>query len=161
MHKRKKKRKARSAYQKQKVETDKWCSRYVRIQAAIDFDPHQMLGRCFTCGRIVDVIHKGDSGHYKSRGMGGSSGLYFDERAIRLQCKRCNGFEGGRPKEYRENLIAEADRNDIDGEALIEELERLHLVRQYTLKDLVGLELYYQSEVMKMCYQYNIRPWWR
>lgn len=113
-----------------------------------------MLGRCYTCGRVVDVIHKGDSGHFKSRGSGGSSGLYFDERAIQLQCKACNGFEGGRPAEYRKALV-----NDY-GEEVVQELELKHRVNTYTLRDIIGLGLYFRDRVQEMCETYNIYPWW-
>ena len=114
-----------TAIRQAKAETDLWCSRYVRIKAACDLDPVQRLGRCFTCGAVKDVKNM-DSGHYKSRGSGGSSGLYFDVRAIRLQCKRCNGFEQGRPAEFRDGLVAQY------GEAIVEHLEILHKVRVYS-----------------------------
>lgn len=95
-----------------------------------------------------------DSGHYRSRGSGGHSGLYFDVRAIRLQCKQCNGFEGGKPQEYKANLIFEL------GEDEVERLDFLHYTRSYTLKDIVGLGLLFKDEVERMCLQYGIRPWW-
>lgn len=156
----KKKKRRPSPLQKAKKETDRWCSRYVRIKAAVDFCkshanyPNDLVGECYTCDRIVDVVHKGDSGHYKSRGMGGSSGLYFNVKAIRLQCKRCNGFEGGMPKEFREHLVREY------GESQVKELELRHRIHTYTMFDIVGLGLYFKEEVEKMCKKHGIRKWW-
>lgn len=154
---RKKKRTAKSPFRKAKKETNDWCSRYVRIKAAIDFNvsyASDLFGRCYTCGRIVDVVHKGDSGHYKSRGMGGSSGLYFNVKTIRLQCKPCNGFEGGKPQEYRELLVKEY------GEEEVQRLEIIHKVKVYTYMEIIGLGLYFKEEVEKMCKEHNIRAWW-
>ncbi len=152
----KKKKRTPNPLQKAKKLTDKWCSRCVRIKAAIAFGDtfYPYLGRCYTCDRVVDIVHKGDSGHYKSRGMGGSSGLYFNVKTIRLQCKRCNGFEGGRPQEYRERLVEEY------GELEVQRLEIIHKVKTYSYMEIVGLGLYFKEEVEKMCKEHNIRAWW-
>ena len=143
-----------TAIRQAKAETDLWCSRYVRIKAACDLDPVQRLGRCFTCGAVKDVKNM-DSGHYKSRGSGGSSGLYFDVRAIRLQCKRCNGFEQGRPAEFRDGLVAQY------GEAIVEHLEILHKVRVYSLNEILGLAIYFKGEVRDMIETQGVLPWWK
>ena len=137
-----------------KTETDKWCSRYIRMKAACELNPIERLGRCYTCGVVKDVAYM-DSGHYKSRGSRGHSGLYFDERCIRLQCKRCNGFEGGKPAEFREGLVREY------GEDVVQELERLHLVKSYTEREIYGLGIYFRSEVARMIAEQGVRPWWR
>uniref|UniRef100_A0A6M3KLV7 Putative lambda recombination protein n=1 Tax=viral metagenome TaxID=1070528 RepID=A0A6M3KLV7_9ZZZZ len=148
----KRKLKKRTSYQKQKKKTDDWCSRYIRIRDAVKFSCSE-YGQCYTCGKIVHV-KKANSGHFKSRGIGGGSGIYFDERAIHLQCIQCNGFCGGKPEEYEEHLIRDYGRE------VVEELKRKHKINKYTLMDLFGLELYFKLEVEQMCMKYNIKKWW-
>jgi len=155
-----------SAYQKQKKSTDKWCSRYVRIRDSIACGGRGEWGRCYTCGKVV-LIKRADSGHFKSRRSGGSSGIYFDERAIHLQCKHCNAFEQGSPTEYREHLVSDQDHlhaldhNELTGEELIAELEFRHKVGSYNLMALAGLELYFKNRVIAWCSEYNIVKWWK
>lgn len=140
------------AYRKQKKNTDTWCSRYIRIRDAVKFSKGE-YGQCYTCGRIVHV-KEAQSGHFKSRGLGGNSGIYFDTRGICLQCKPCNAFEQGRPQEYEEHLIKDY------GKAVVDELKLKHKTGRYTYKELVGLELYFKDEVERFCQQYNIEKWW-
>lgn len=137
-----------------------WMSRWVRLTAVVilsnkrGFDPYDRLGECYTCGKIGDVAY-GDGGHFKSRDIGGSSGLYFDERAIRFQCKQCNSQRQGAPTEFREGLVNEYD------EATVQELERLHkLPARWRPRDFPGLILYYKAEVRKLLEETGIKPWW-
>lgn len=106
-------------------------SRYIRLRDAIDYcrehgidlgqftRPEDIIGQCCTCGAVKSWIRM-DAGHYKGRGIGGGSGVYFDERNVNLQCKPCNGFKGGAPAEYQEFIIEKY------GEAVLEELEIKH-----------------------------------
>ncbi len=137
-----------------------WMSRYIRLSAVValskklDFDPADRLGECYTCGKISDVKYM-DAGHFKSRDIGGSSGLYFDERAIRLQCKQCNAHKQGCPTEFRERLVKEY------GEATVLELEQIHrLPARWGPREFPGLILYYQAEVKKLLEETGIRKWW-
>lgn len=109
------------------------CSRYIRLRDALNYcrdrgiDLHQfirpedILGLCATCGAVKSWIYM-DCGHWKGRGLGGGSGTYFDERNLSLQCKQCNGFKGGKPKEHEEHLRGKY------GQEIIDELERKHQV---------------------------------
>ena len=148
-----KKKRAKSAYAIQKKKTDNWCSRYIRIRDSIAAGGKGEWGRCYTCGKIV-LVPQAHSGHYKSRGTGGSSGIYFDERGIRLQCPQCNAFRQGCPTEYREHLIQDF------GEAVVDELELKHKIGRYTLMDLTGLEIYFRDQVKAWCKEYGIMKWW-
>ncbi len=138
-----------------------WMSRWVRLTAVVTLsekigcDPYDRLGECYTCGTIKDVAYM-DGGHFKSREMGGASGLYFDERAIRVQCKqKCNAFGQGKPTEFRANLVKEYD------EKIVVELERLHrLPSRWGPREYPGLILYYKSEVEKLLKEHGIRKWW-
>jgi hypothetical protein len=141
-----------------------WMSRWVRLKAVIEtcennptLSPDFMLAECYTCGALCNIKKKGggQAGHFRSRGHGGSSGLYFDERAIRLQCAKCNGFDGGRPQEFREQLVREY------GEETVRELERLHkLPSRWGPREYPGLILYYKAETQKLLEETGIQKWW-
>ena len=110
-----------------------WCSRYCRLRDAISYceehgidlgqftGPEDIIGNCCTCGAVKSWTYM-DAGHFKSRGMGGGSGVYFDERNVHLQCKQCNAFKQGAPKEYEEFIL------DKYGQEVIDELQRKHRV---------------------------------
>ena len=58
------------------------------------------FGSCFTCGRIIHW-KKGDCGH----GIGRQhKGTKYNEKNNHLQCKHCNGFEGGKREKYKEEM---------------------------------------------------------
>lgn len=57
-------------------------------------------GKCFTCNRTI-FYRDGDCGH----GIGRQhKATKYDERNNALQCKRCNGFEGGQQAIYKEEV---------------------------------------------------------
>ena len=99
-----------------KAKAWKQCSRYCRLRDALDYckeygiDLHQfsrpedIIGACATCG-AVKSWYLMDAGHFISRGAGGVSGVYFDERNVNLQCKRCNAFEQGAYAKYEKYII--------------------------------------------------------
>lgn len=157
---------ARKFKRKKKPKTPKdiawdWMSRWVRLTAVVALskkigcDPYDRLAECYTCGVIKDVAYM-DGGHFKSREMGGASGLYFDDRAIRVQCKqKCNAFGQGKPTEFRENLVKEYNEDTVL------HLERLHkLPSRWGPREYPGLTLYYKTEVEKLLKETGIRKWW-
>ncbi len=82
-----------------------------------------------------------DAGHFISRGSGGVSGVYFDERNVNLQCKQCNGFKQGAAQEYREFII----------EKYGEHMPDVLLKKHYILPDMKNLamratEQYYKEK---------------
>ena len=106
-------------------------SRYIRLRGALEYcrgrgidtgqfvRPEDIIGVCCTCGTVKAWIRM-DAGHFKGRGSGGGSGTYFDERNVHLQCKRCNGFEGGRVQDYEKFIIVKY------GQAVLDELNIKH-----------------------------------
>jgi hypothetical protein len=57
-------------------------------------------GKCFTCPRVIHWKN-GDCGH----GIGRQHlGTKYDEKNNHLQCKHCNGFEGGKRDVYKEEM---------------------------------------------------------
>ena len=134
----------------------KACSWYIRLKCAMEYcnkhgvDLHQfvrpedIIGECITCGKVLSWIRM-DAGHWKGRGLGGGSGTYFDERNIHLQCKRCNGFEGGRPKEHEEYI-----RQNY-GQEVVEELERKHRIPLDTRESAMkAMEIFYKEKFQEL-----------
>lgn len=81
-----------------KLEDKLWdiFSIYVRLR---DSDK-QGIGKCFTCGRIIHWT-KGDCGHGIPRQHKATK---FNEMNNHLQCKKCNGFEGGKREDYKTEM---------------------------------------------------------
>ncbi len=71
-------------------------SEFIRLR---DTD-QEGFGKCFTCNRIIHW-KKGDCGH----GLGRQhKATKFNECNNHLQCKTCNGFEGGKREVYKEEM---------------------------------------------------------
>lgn len=71
-------------------------SEYIRRRDSND----EGLGNCFTCGRLIHWTN-GDCGH----GIGRQhKATKYNERNNHLQCKKCNGFEGGMREKYKEEM---------------------------------------------------------
>ena len=136
MAKRKYKPTRKTPRQKLKNRVWYWCAKYIKLRDAVS--RKEGWGYCVSCNKIVQIKYA-DAGHFIGRGLGGSSGVYFDERNIRLQCKQCNAFKQGNYTEYRKFML------DKYGQEVIDELERLHKTRNYSLMDLEGLKLFYKT----------------
>lgn len=71
-------------------------SRYIRLRDT-DKDGY---GKCFTCRRII-FWKDGDCGHGIPRQHKATK---YNERNNHLQCKHCNGFQGGKREVYKERM---------------------------------------------------------
>jgi hypothetical protein len=71
-------------------------SLYIRLR---DTDENG-YGSCITCGRVIHYT-KGDCGHGIPRQHKATKYHEFNNF---LQCKRCNGFEGGKREVYKEEV---------------------------------------------------------
>lgn len=58
------------------------------------------FGKCFTCPRWI-FWKNGDAGHGIPRQH---KATMFDEKNNHLQCKHCNGFQGGKREVYKEEM---------------------------------------------------------
>ena len=133
------------------------CSRYIRLRDALKYCKERnidlgqfardedIIGKCCTCGVVRPWIRM-DAGHFIGRGIGGGSGVYFDERNIHLQCKRCNGFKNGAYDQYMQFIV---ERYGTD---MLTELHRKH----YTTLDMKPLamqatEQYYEEKYEELC----------
>ena len=131
-------------------------SRYIRLRDSLEYcqskgidtgqfiRPEDIFGMCCTCGAVKSWIRM-DAGHFKGRGIGGGSGTYFDERNVHLQCKRCNGFEGGRVQDYEKFIIEKY------GQSVLDELEIKHrCTSRMGPVELQIIEKHYKEEYKKL-----------
>lgn len=140
---------ARTPHKELKKEVNRWCSRYIRLKEALEYCKEKGIditqfnriedlpAKCCDCNEVKSWIYM-DAGHYIGRGLGGGSGVYFDERNIHAQAKRCNLSNQNRD-EYEKFMLKKY------GQDVIDELERLHRTRFYSLMDLQGLLLFYKG----------------
>ena len=116
-------------------------SRYVRLRDSIDYCKRNNLpldsgvGQCCSCLKVM-LWKRGDAGHFIPRGLGGHSGVYFDERNVNLQCKQCN-LSGNFPG-YEYFMLRKY------GQQIIDQLRFLDKNNSYKGK-LDGLYLYYKQ----------------
>ena len=126
-------------------------SKYVRLRDALRYckkmnidlsqfnSIDEIPGICCTCGKKVSW-KQADAGHYFSRGLGGGSGAYFDERNSNFQCRSCNRFQQGAIQVYTEFMLQRWGQNVID------ELEILHRGgKQFRNGDFIALGLLYKE----------------
>lgn len=69
-------------------------SKYIRLRDSNE----KGIGKCITCMRFLDWT-KADCGHGVGRQHKGTK---YNEQNNHLQCKPCNGFEGGVREVYKE-----------------------------------------------------------
>lgn len=133
---------------KAKKKAWQWCSKYIRLRDAteycrsigLDLSPNDRIGQCCTCG-VIRNWKKMDAGHFISRGLGGSSGVYFDERNINLQCKQCNGLKQGNAQAYEDFMVGKY------GPRVVDELRlKNRLVHRYTVIELEATAQFYKEK---------------
>ena len=108
--------------------------------------------RCCTCGKVMSRFSKNShAGHFISKGMGGSSGVYFDERNVHAQCHNCNKWMQGNGPEYYKFLLRKKDY----GQKVIDELMRLHhLPRPHSIDE---YGIMYREKYKELKKKYNLR----
>lgn len=74
----------------------KWFSLWIRLR---DTDENG-YGKCITCGRVIHY-KKGDCGHGIPRQHKATK---YNEMNNSLQCKPCNGFEGGKREVFKQRV---------------------------------------------------------
>lgn len=74
----------------------KYFSLYIRLR---DVD-ESGYGKCITCGRLIHFL-KGDCGHGIPRQHKATK---YNETNNALQCKPCNGFEGGKREVFKQRI---------------------------------------------------------
>lgn len=131
----------------------KWCSLYIRLRDAIVYckdngidlgqfnDPSLIPVKCCTCSAVKSWKFM-DAGHCFSRGIGGGSGVYFDERNIADQCKQCNKWEQGAPHEFRIYIRKRY------GQEVLDELAVKHRIPQK--ENITAIGTYYKQEYKRL-----------
>lgn len=98
-------------------------------------------GKCFTCERVI-YFSDGDCGH----GIGRQhKATKFDERNNHLQCKKCNGFEGGQQAIYKEEVerkYGTGTWNDI--------VQKSKQIVKRTQAEINELESHYKEKVKEL-----------
>ena len=100
-------------------------SKYIRLRDALTYCKEMRIDTgqfnnwqdlpcaCCTCGKIL-TVREADCGHFISRGSGGQSGVYFDERNCHFQCRSCNRFNQGRTLEYNDFMLEKYGQEVVD-----------------------------------------------
>ncbi len=133
-----------------------WCSKYIRLRDALEFcqrmridlsqfnEVKDLIVKCCTCEKILPWIRM-DAGHFIGRGLGGGSGVYFDERNIHAQCKQCNGFMQGNGQVYQEFI-----RNKYGDKVIIELLTLHKLGKKLSRLELKNLGEFYKGRFQEL-----------
>ena len=88
--------------------------------------------RCRTCGKVLQRLESGShAGHFITKGQGGSSGVYYDERNVHAQCHSCNVWEEGNTVEYYKFMEEEYGIKIIEELRMKHRLPRLHSIDEY------------------------------
>jgi hypothetical protein len=87
---------------------------------------------CRTCGKPVPRIGSNShGGHFVPKGMGGGSGVYYDERNVNCQCYNCNEWLEGNRLEYIDYMREKYGQHVIDELRLKDKLPRPHSIEAY------------------------------
>ena len=116
---------------------DKVFSQYIRTKDA----DHRGKVSCYTCG-VVKHWKNMDAGHFQSRGKYMTR---WEEKNVKPQCKRCNGFRSGEQYLFGLNLDAEYGKGTAD-DLVYESNQTARFTNDYLLEKIE----YYQNKVNKV-----------
>lgn len=124
-------------------------SRYTRLRDAIRTTGTAYEVICITCPRKCETKYV-DAGHGVSRGY---SSTFVDERNVKAQCKRCNGYGSG------EQYLFSKAVDKLHGEGTFEELEKLkHQSHKWSRPELRELIEEYTEKFNNLAEEYG-NPW--
>ena len=96
---------------------------------------------CISCGTHAHMMGGSglggvfDAGHFRS--VGSAPELRFEPKNVNGQCRSCNGFKGGMPKEYAQGIVQRYGQERLDW------LESAHRAKNYTIEDLAQIRKKY------------------
>jgi hypothetical protein len=131
-----------------------WCAKYIKLRDAIKdhLDSDCRYVRCRTCGKILERgTEDCQAGHFQSRGIGGSSGVYWAEENIHSQCSAENRFNQGSPKEMEDYIIAEYGQETVD------RLRFMHKAHSYKKADISILGEQYKQAYKELLKKHNLK----
>jgi len=112
-------------------------SEYIRTR---DANSDGMV-KCYTCP-AVKHWKETDAGHFVTRT---AKAVKFDETNVQVQCKSCNGFNGGMSYQFGKNL----DRDYGQGTAENLEAQR-HVIIKRSVSDYIELIELYESKLLTL-----------
>lgn len=116
-------------------------SKYTRLRDAIRTTGDIYYLRCITC-KDAKEIPNCDAGHWRSRAY---RSTLFHEQNVHGQCKSCNGFYGGKPEEYKEEIIK------MYGEEVADEIYYLSKqTKKFTEGELEAMIAHYKEHIKYM-----------
>lgn len=95
---------------------------------------------CISCKTKISNLW--DAGHYRS--VGSNPQLRFDEQNVNKQCRKCNGYWGGNPIEYRKVLIEKY------GIEVVERIESDNEPKKYTIDDVKKIIEIYRKKIKEI-----------
>ena len=113
---------------------NEYLSKYILLRDAIEdhIDRSFAYVKCRTCGKIMDRFsNSSHAGHFRSKGKGGGSGVYYDERNVHAQCNDCNKWEQGNMAEYYPFMQNKYGQKVIDELRAKHYLPRPHSIDEY------------------------------
>ena len=109
---------------------NQYLSKYILLR-----DSHpggRAVVQCCTCGKLMDRFSRNShAGHFIPKGMGGGSGVYYDERNVHAQCFSCNETLEGNRTEYWPFMEGRYGREVIEELRRKHHLPRPHSITQY------------------------------
>ncbi|KKN09102.1 hypothetical protein LCGC14_1050130 [marine sediment metagenome] len=128
---------------KAKCKRDAWqaFAKFIKLRDAWRTTGSPEYCECFTCN-YSGPTNSFDAGHFIP---GRHNANLFSERGVNAQCKSCNAFHGGRPLEYRRQLIK------LYGEGVDEELEaEERKIVKYSKADLIEIRDKYRERIKEV-----------
>lgn len=121
---------------KVKVKAWKQFSLWIRLSAAKD-------GRvlCYTCPAVVPYT-EANAGHWIE---GHSNAVYINPDYVRVQCRSCNIFHGGRQGIFRDKIRQELGDKRVDQLILAS-----NQVKLLTIEDYQNLEKLYKDKLQSL-----------
>ena len=114
------------------------------LEARIPFQKYIRLrdinNACISCGSTESKIW--DAGHFKKAEL--YTGLIFDERNVRKQCRKCNTYLNGNEGEYRKQLIEMFGQKWVD--ILDEDANKLRTYK-FTREELINIKKKYTQKI--------------
>jgi hypothetical protein len=109
---------------------DRIVSEYIRKRDCLKTTGTLDYGICFTCGKRKPYDEL-DAGHCISRKY---RSLRFHDDNIRIQCRKCNRFDGGEHAEFTVKLQRELGKKRVD-----KLLKKKREIKKWTIADLEDL----------------------
>ena len=117
---------------KNEKKLDRLFSKYIRLSSS-----KNEICKCYTCG-VMNHWKEMDAGHYITRQH---KGTRWDERNVKVQCRKCNRFESGVSDEFALHLLKDYGKEVLEElnqakwiPTKIDDFQILAMIEDYKLK---------------------------